>query len=314
MTSAIISRRDTLALLASTFALTACGVGDSRPVLKVGSQRGGTKALMLSSGALEDAPYAVEWSEFPAAQTLLEAIGSGAVDVGLAGDAPFQFAYQSGSPIKAVSAQRAVPRPVEALVIVVPARSSVRSIADLKGKRVASTRGSIGHYLALRALAKAHLPLDYVEFTWLSPGDTKAAFASGSVDAWATWVPYSISAIREGAHVITDGHDLVAGYGFEVANETAIANKSSQLSDFLAREAKALIWATTHVDAFSKVLAKETGLPLDIAKVMVAKNARLSAPIDDNVVRDQQVVLDTFRAAGEIKTTRPLTQAFHRSA
>jgi sulfonate transport system substrate-binding protein len=306
------SRRDTLALLASTFALSACGAGDQRPVLRVGSQRGGTKALMLSSGALDGVSYIVEWSEFPAAQTLLEAIGSGAVDLGLAGDAPFQFAYQSGSPIKAVSAQRSEPRPRGAVAIIVPGGSSIQSIADLKGKKVATTRGSIGHYLALRALDTAHLPLDYVQFTWLSPGDAKAAFASGSVDAWATWVPYAVGAIRDGGRIIADGHDLINGYGFEVSNEQAIASKPKLLADFLAREAKALTWAASHQDIYAQVLAKETGLPLDIAKVTVEKNNRQAVTIDDGVIADQQVVLDTFRKSGDIKTARSLTEAFYR--
>jgi len=120
VTAGTFSRRGAVALLASTFALAACGRKDESQVLKVGSQRGGTKALMLSSGALDGISYQVEWSEFPAAQNLLEAIGSGAIDVGLAGDAPFQFAYQSGSPIKAVSAQVVQPRPTEAVSLVVP--------------------------------------------------------------------------------------------------------------------------------------------------------------------------------------------------
>jgi sulfonate transport system substrate-binding protein len=306
------SRRDTLALLAATIALSACGARDKRPLLKVGSQRGGTKALMLSSGALDGAPFAVEWSEFPSAQTLLEAIGSGAVDVGLTGDAPFLFAFESGSPIKAVSAQIGQPRPREAVALVVPAHSTARSVADLKGKRVATTRGSIGHYLVLRALDEAHLPLDYVQFTWLSPGDTKAAFASGSVDAWATWVPYLTGAIADGGRVIADGYDLIHGYGFEVANEQAIKTKAAVLADFLAREAKALTWAASHPDAFARVLAKETGLPFDIAKTVVVKNGRLAIPIDDTVITDQQVVLDTFRKSGEINPLRPLSQAFNR--
>ncbi len=96
-----VSRRQSLALL-SSLALAACSRADAAPVLKVGSQKAGTKALIVSSGVLADAPYQVEWSEFPAAQPLLEAVGSGAIDVGLAGDAPFQFAYQNGSPIKAI--------------------------------------------------------------------------------------------------------------------------------------------------------------------------------------------------------------------
>jgi sulfonate transport system substrate-binding protein len=306
------SRRDALTLFASTLALSACGAVDKRPLLKVGSQRGGTKALMLSSGALTGAGFAVEWSEFPSAQTLLEAIGSGAVDVGLTGDAPFLFAFESGSPIKAVSAQIAQPRQREAVALVVPTHSAARSIADMKGKRVATTRGSIGHYLVLRALDDAHLPLDYVQFTWLSPGDTKAAFASGSVDAWATWVPYLTGAIADGARIIADGYDLIHGYGFEVANEQAIKNKPVLLADFLDREAKALTWADGHKDDFAAVLAKETGLPFDIAKAMVLKNGRRAVPINEQVISDQQVVLDTFRKSREINPLRPLSQAFNR--
>jgi sulfonate transport system substrate-binding protein len=76
------------AAVAALLALAACGAKDTREVLHVGSQRGGTKAVMLASHALDGAPYTVDWSEFPAAQHLLEAIAGGSVDLGLVGDAP----------------------------------------------------------------------------------------------------------------------------------------------------------------------------------------------------------------------------------
>jgi len=312
MSDMAMSRRHALTLFGATLTLAACGREDRGKLLRVGSQRGGTKALMLSSGALDGIAYAVEWSEFPAAQTLLEAIGGGAIDMGLTGDAPFQFAYQSGSPIRAVSAQRTDPRPFESVALIVPAQSPVRTLADLRGKRIATTRGSIGHYLALRALAQAGLPLDAVIFTWLSPGDTKAAFSSGAVDGWATWAPYLSAAIKEGARVVADGHDLISGYGFEVANDTAIATKAALLRDFLRRESHALTWAGGNRDAYARVLAGETGLPADIARTMVDKNLRQAVPIDDRVIADQQEVLDAFRKAGETRGERPIDQAFWR--
>jgi sulfonate transport system substrate-binding protein len=305
-----VSRRTLLAGLGATGLLAACSGDDGARTLKVGSQKGGTKALMLSSGALEGIDYRVEWSEFPAAQNLLEALGSGAVDVGLAGDAPFQFAYQSGLPIKAVSAQRTDPRPSEAVVILVPEDSPIRSVADLRGKRIATTRGSIGYYLALRALHEAGLPPDAVTFTWLTPGDTRAAFASRTIDAWACWTPYSSTAIKEGARVIADGQNLIWGYVFEVAHEQAIARKKAVLADFLRREAKALEWAASHAPDYARTLAGETGLPIDIALTMVRKNSRRAVPIDQRLIDDERVVLDTFRAAGEIKPNRPLSEAF----
>lgn len=296
--------------LAATGLLAACHRAPSGDLLRVGSQKGGTKALMLASGVLDGIGYRIEWSEFPAAQNLLEAIGSGAVDVGLVGDAPFQFAYQSGLPIKAVSVQRTLTRPSEAVAIVVPAGSAVRTAADLRGKRIATTRGSIGYYLALRALHEAGVPANAVTFVWLSPGDTRAAFASHAIDAWACWTPYASTAIKEGAKVVADGRDLIWGYGFEVANEKAIADRKALLTDFLRREAKALDWAATHQADYARTLAAETGLPPDIALVMVQKNGRRSVPMDRRVIDDQKLVLETFAGAGEIRTDRPLASAF----
>jgi sulfonate transport system substrate-binding protein len=295
-------------------ALAACGRGASDDqVLHVGSQRGGTKAMMLASGALDGAPYKVEWSEFPAAQHLLEAIGGGAVDVGLVGDAPFMFAYQSGSRIKAVSAQMVPERPTGALALVVPAGSPARSLADLKGKKIATTRGSVGHYLVIRALADAKLPPDWIQYTFLPPGDAKAAFSSGSIDGWAIWTPYLAAATADHARIIVDGHNMVRGYGFDVANDDAIRDKHAILADFIQREAKALAWKRTHREEFAAVMAKETGLPLAIARDYADKNRRQTVPIDDAVVADQRRVLDDFRNAGTVEGKRDLAQGFDRS-
>lgn len=308
----MLDRRNLLAGISTSLALAACGrgIGTNADVLRVGSQKGGTKALMLASGALDGAPYKVEWSEFPAAQNLLEALGSSAVDLGLVGDAPFQFAYQAGSPIKAVGAQRSQARFPGALSIVVPAASPIRDGKGLKGKQVATTRGSVGHYLVLRSILDSGLTPGDVKIVFLSPSDSRAALQSGAVDAWSTWMPYIAAAQAEGDRIVVDGRQFSQGYGFEIAAESAIANKREQLSDFLRREAKALSWADGHVDAFSAVLAKETGLPLDIARQTAEKNLRSRVPIDQAVIADQKVVLETFRRFGEVKSTRPLDEAF----
>ncbi|GFE75464.1 MULTISPECIES: ABC transporter substrate-binding protein [Novosphingobium] len=308
----MLDRRNLLAGLATTVALAACGRGGGADaqVLRVGSQKGGTKSLMLASGVLDGAPYKVEWSEFPAAQNLLEALGSSAVDLGLVGDAPFQFAYQAGSPIKAVGAQRTQTRLAGALSILVPARSPVHDGKGLKGKRIATTRGSVGHYLVLRSLIASGLRSEDVRIVFLSPSDSRAALQSGAVDAWSTWMPYVAAAQAEGDRIVVDGKDFVQGYGFEVAPESAIASKREQLSDFLRREAKALEWAKGHVDQYGAVLAKETGLPPQIARATAEKNVRLRVPIDNGVIKDQQVVLSTFQKFGEVKSARSLDNAF----
>lgn len=307
----MLSRRNLIASAGVSLLLAGCGQGRgaSANVLRVGSQKGGTKALMLSAGVLDGIDYKVEWAEFPAAQNLLEALGSHAVDVGLVGDAPFQFAYQNGSPIQAVGAQ-ITNRPSDALAIVTSGKSPIRTIEDLRGKSIATGRGSIGHYLVLRVLDRAGWTPNDVKLVFLSPSDAAAALASGSVAAWSTWVPYVPLALSQGNRVVVDGKDYTLGYAFEVAHVAAIEQKRAILSDFLSREAKALAWAAGHLDQYGQVLAKETGLPPAIARIAVEKNIRLAAPIDDRLITEQRVVLDTFAHAGEVQPRRPLSQAF----
>ena len=306
------SRRGLLAAAGASLLLAGCRRlgGDNSAILRVGSQKGGTKALMLAAGALSGAAYRVEWSEFPAAQPLLEAIGSGAVDLGLAGDAPFLFAFEAGSPIQAVAAQHVDPLPSEALAILVPKASAIRDLSGLKGRRIAATRGSIGHFLVLRALERQGWHVNDVHMTFLSPSDSAAALSAGAVDAWSTWVPYVSLALAGGARIVADGKDFVGSYSFDVANAGIIQPKRAILTDFLDREARALRWTLAHPDAYAGVLAAETGLPLAIAGAMVRKNARVDVPIDDAVVLNQRQVLDTFAHAGEITPHRALSQAF----
>ncbi len=306
------SRRGLLSAAGASLVLAGCRLGsaDKGGVLRVGSQKGGTKALMLAARALSGTAYQIEWSEFPAAQPLLEAIGSGAVDVGLVGDAPFLFAYEAGSPIQAVAAQHSDTRPSAALAIVVPQASPIRDIAGLKGQRIATTRGSVGHFLVLRVLERNGLRISDVQITFLTPSDSAAALASGAVAAWSTWIPYVSLARAGGARIVVDGRDYVGSYAFDVANAGIIAPKRKILADFIGRETRALSWAFSHADGYARVLATETGLPLPIAADMVRKNARRIVPIDAQVVLNQREVLDTFAHAGEITPRRPLSSAF----
>ncbi len=308
----MLSRRTMIAStlgLASTLAVAACR-GKSGDVLKVGSQRGSTKSLMLAAKALDGAGYGVEWSEFPAAQNLLEALGSGAVDVGLVGDAPFQFAFQSGSPIFAAGAMATTATIPGALGILVAGSSHPRDINDLLGRKVATTHGSIGHYVILRALQANGHPSNAVQLAFLSPSDSQAALQTGVVDAWSTWAPYTVAAVAAGARTLINGLDYARGIAFDVASEAAMTGKRAILSDFLARETRALAWAKDHGDAFAKVLSHETGLPLPIAQGTVACSLRLRTAIDPHLIADQQVILDTFRTSGDIATPRPIAKAF----
>ncbi|QOT73629.1 ABC transporter substrate-binding protein [Sphingobium fuliginis] len=288
------------------------GGGDDK-VLRVANQKGQVKSMMIASGVLKDAPYTVEWSEFPAAQPLLEAVGGGAADLGLAADAPFIFAYQSGSPVKAIGIQTPFAQAGEALAILVKNGSPAHSIQDLIGKSVATTRGSIGHHLLLQALERAHIPADRVRVTFLPPGDAKAAFDSGAIDAWSIWTPYTNVAIKEGARAVVDAKDYGLPVYIDIAHGDSIGPKRALLADFLRREAKAVEWARAHPDEFAQVLAKETGLPLDIARASFDRNNRVARPINGKIVAHEQDITQRFQRAGLTEGKRPVADAFDRS-
>jgi sulfonate transport system substrate-binding protein len=309
-----MQRRSLIAALTAAVLLTGCGAGgtgDGQAPLKVGSQKGGTKAILIASGALEGAPYKIEWSEFAAAQPLLEAVGAGAVDLGEAGDAPFLFAYAGGSRIKAVQAGKSGG---SSTALLVRKGAPFRDVAGLRGKKIATGRGSIGHYLLLRLLEEAGLKPADVQIVFLSPGDAKAAFSSGAIDGWVTWGSYvALAKLHDDATVLADGDGRLSGYGYEAASEAAIAGKRPQMEDFLRRLAKARRWAGEHPQEFAAALSKETGLQPDVALYTVQHYRIAPSAIDDAAVAEGRAVLDRFRTAGAVTSTRDPAGAFDRS-
>src|SRR6201991_620920 len=129
--------------------LGAIASASAQTVLRVGDQKGNSQAVMQAAGVLKDVPYKIEWKEFPAAAPLLEALGAGAIDTGLVGDAPFTFAAAANAPVKAIGTIR---QSRDGLAILVPRDAKIRSFDELKGKKIATGRGSIGHQLILAAL------------------------------------------------------------------------------------------------------------------------------------------------------------------
>lgn len=272
------------------------------PTLVVGDQRGGAQALLKAAGELDDVPYRIRWALFPAASPLLEALDAGAIDIGGIGGAPFAFAYASGARIKAVTAYRpAGAHAGKASAIIVSKHSPARSLADLRGKKVATIRGSAGQDLVLRLLERADIDPATIRWTYLSNGEAKAALASGAIDAWSTWGSYvGIAIMEDGDRILADGGGLPTGVGFYAANDKAIAQKRALLGDYVARLARARRWARDHLDDYAQVLAQETGIPLAVARFAAQSYVGNAVPIDAALVREQGRIFERYHAAGII--------------
>jgi sulfonate transport system substrate-binding protein len=279
--------------------LSAIASASAQTVLRVGDQKGNSQAVMQAAGVLKDVPYQIEWKEFPAAAPLLEALGAGAIDTGLVGDAPFTFAAAANVPVKAIGTIR---QSNEGLAILVPRDSKVHSFEDLKGKKIATGRGSIGHQLILAALESRGWSPGDVQIVFLAPSDAKVAYSQGSVDAWSTWEPYvsQEEVLFQSQRVIT-AEGITPGLGFQVASSDAIRDKRSELEDFLRRLTAARAWSLSNVGAYAETWGKLMSIPPAVPLNWLSRAKIRVAPIDDSVVADEQKTIDLYFRAGLIK-------------
>ncbi|MEN0077123.1 MAG: ABC transporter substrate-binding protein [Paracraurococcus sp.] len=269
--------------------LAAPALAQSTPVLRIGNQKGGLRSLIEASGAGHDLPYRIEWSEFPAAAPLLEALNAGALDLGYQGDLAFLTVFASGAPLRGIGVAR--PSPAGQGILVRDDR--IRSLADLRGRRIAGNRGGWGHYLIRAALKREGIAPEEVTINFLPPTDALLAFRSGAVDAWAIWEPYiSVEIQQFGARTLVDGKGLTPSIMFVSAHEQAIRDKRPQLADFLRRFAAGWDWARGHIPDYARYNSALTRIPEAALQRAYTIEATAAAPLDDAVVQEFQQAAD----------------------
>ena len=279
--------------LASVSTLTRA---QAKSVLRIGYQKYGTLTLLKARGDLEKrlAPQGIEvkWTEFPAGPVLLEGLNVGSIDFGTVGEAPPIFAQAAGADLVYVANQPPAPK---AEAILVPKGSPLKTVADLKGKKVVLNKGSNVHFLLVKALEKAGLPYSAIQVVYLAPADARAAFEKGAVDAWVIWDPFFAAAEKQlGARILADGTGLVANHQFYLASR-GYAGKNPQVVQAIVDELGKLdAWATQNPGEVAKFLAPQIGLDVQITELAAKRFAYGIKPISPVVVAEQQKIADAF--------------------
>jgi sulfonate transport system substrate-binding protein len=269
-------------------------------VVRIGFQKYGKLVLLKSKGTLEDRLKAigakVVWTEFPSGPPLLEALNVGAIDFGNTGEAPPIFAQAAGAPIQYVAYEPPAPK---GEAILVPRDSPLKSVADLKGRKVALNKGSNVHYLLVKALEKAGVQYSEVEPAFLAPADARAAFERGAVDAWVIWDPFQAAAeAATGARTLADGTGIVSNYQFYFASKKILESDPKVVDLVLAELSAVDDWARGDIHAVAEQLAPAIGLSVPVVEVALRRQAYGIKPITDRVIADQQQVADSFFALG----------------
>jgi sulfonate transport system substrate-binding protein len=265
-------------------------------VIRIGYQKYGTLVLLKARGSLEKrlAPLHVEvkWTEFPAGPQLLEGLNVGSIDFGIAGEAPPIFAQAAGADLVYVGSE---PPASAGEAILVPKDSPIRTVAELKGKKVALNKGSNVHFLLVKLLEKAGVQYKDIDTVFLTPADARAAFERGSVDAWAIWEPFLAAAQRQtGARILADGNGVVSNHQFFLASRTYAARRADVIAIVLEELAIVDQWAKTNPKEAAAALQPQIGLDQPTLELALSRGGYGVAPMNDTVLAEQQGIADTF--------------------
>ena len=295
------SKSSSSAAASGSATATTVNASSKAPTLVVGDQAGtGAQALLQAAGLLHELPFPVKFADFTSGPPILQAMGSGSVDVGGVGDTPPVFAAAGGAKIAIVGARRNNPK---SAALLVPKGSSITSIKDLKGKRIAVAQGSSGDYHLLTVLTRAGLSTHDVQLVYLQPAQALAALSSGSVDAWDVWSPFiEQAAIQKGARALVDGTGYGANFAYEVASKAAIGDpaKAKEIAEYLKVLNRAYRWADTHSAAWARTWAAATGLPRSVMDIAAKDATTTPIAVSSATEASEQGLADALARAGLI--------------
>ncbi|MES1162504.1 MAG: sulfonate ABC transporter substrate-binding protein [Rhizobacter sp.] len=266
--------------------------------LRIGYQKSASLfVLQKAQGTLEKrlAPLniSVRWVEFPAGPQLLEGLNVGSIDVGHVGEAPPIFAQAAGANFVYIGNDPAAP---EAEAIVVPKDSPLKTVADLKGKKVALNKGSNVHYLLVRALEKAGVKYADIQPVFLAPADARAAFEKGAVDAWAIWDPFLSAAEKQlGVRQLADGRGGVANnYLYYLGERGFVERRPDVIKALFEDSVEQGRWIKANVKQAATLIAPIQGLDAEIVESALHRYQFGVAPVSDAIAAEQQRIADVF--------------------
>ncbi|MFT3850254.1 MAG: sulfonate ABC transporter substrate-binding protein [Propionivibrio sp.] len=234
----------------------------------------------------------VKWVEFPAGPQMLEGLNVGAIDFGSVGEAPPIFAQAAGANFIYVGHEE----PSQAAeAIIVPKDSPIRSVADLKGKKIALNKGSNVHYLLVKLLEKSGLKYADVQPVFLPPADARAAFERNSIDAWVIWDPYTAAAeTQSNARVLADGKGVVNNYQFFLAEREFAEKRGDVIRQLFEELQKQGQWINRNYAEAAQQLSVLQGLDKAVVEKGIRRYSNTVNPINNAVLAEQQKIADTF--------------------
>ncbi|EJL86484.1 ABC transporter, substrate-binding protein, aliphatic sulfonates family [Herbaspirillum sp. CF444] len=272
--------------------------------LRIGYQKFNTLNILKGTGNLEKAlaplGWKVKWFEFAAGPQLTEALNADAIDFGHAADTPSVFANASGVNAVYLAAEQPYPKGIG---IFVAQDSPIRSIRELKGKKVALGRGWNVQYLLVRALEEAGLSYNDIVPVYVSnAADVRAAFQSGNVDAAGLWDPFLAGQeLATRPRILRDGTGLSNNRTFHLATPKFVDQNKNIIRILFAELKKTNSWTQAHPQETADLLAPQLGVDAKVLRLATERRNYTTVPIDAGIIQEQQQIVEAFYKLNLIK-------------
>ena len=229
----------------------------------------------------------VRWVQTLGSNKALEFLNAGSIDFGSTAGAAALIGRINGNPIKSIYVYS---RP-EWTALVTRKESAIAKVEDLKGKRVAVTRGTDPHIFLVRALQGAKLTEKDVKLVLLQHPDGRTALERGDVDAWAGLDPMMAAAEIESGAVLFHRNAAANTWGVLNVREEFAKQNPALVSRVLKAYEEARAYALANPDELKKVLGEATKLPAQVVQRQLERNE-----LTHSAIGQEQV--DTMLAAG----------------
>jgi sulfonate transport system substrate-binding protein len=227
----------------------------------------------------------VRYAEFNDRPSISDAFSAGTLQILFSGDAPALLCRAQGNDIRAVAVSGNAQQE-----IVIPPDSAIRSVTDLRTKKVGILQATSSHYALLKILRANGLVEKDVQLAFMSPPEARVAFESGRIDAWAVWAPFVEQEQAAGKGRVLVGGDALINSVMSVSNAYRQSN-APQVNAAAAIVEKAKRWMVDHPDEAQRIAAEQLGLDPKVVSLAWPKfNWR--AQLDDSLITDLQAKID----------------------
>ena len=217
----------------------------------------------------------IKWVLSAGSNRALEYLNANSIDIGSSAGLAALLAKANGTPI---TAPYIFSRP-EWTALVVRKDSPIRTLADLKGKKVAATKGTDPYLFLLRSLKTVGLSRSDIEHVSLQHADGRVAMERGTVDAWAGLDPHMAASELENGSRLIYRNIAFNTYGFLNVRQDFLAAHPDATARVIRAYERARLWVIANPTEAAKILAEEAKVTLPVALLQIKLRSDFSHPL-----------------------------------